>query len=182
MAKEKSKKTTPRKKIKVDKIKTEEQEQIERFIKILLIILIAITGIYLFTKFIVTKEDYKYKANVTEGVIDYNKLIVGNILNQNYDEYYVFVYNGNENKAIYYSSLIDKYMAEENAKKVYWVDLSNKLNEKFITKNKEEVNFDAKNISEIKFGEYTLLKISNKQITKYINNIDDAKKELEIND
>lgn len=182
MAKEKTKKAEKSKKIKIDKIKTEEQEQIERFIKILLIILLAVVGIYLFTKFVINKEKNNDEMSVTAGVIDYNKLIVGNILTQNYDEYYVFIYNGNDSEAIYYSSLVDKYMAEDNAQKVYWVDLSNTLNEKFIAKNEEEVNIDAKSVSEFKFGEYTLLKIKNKKIVKYIDNVNDAKKELKIND
>ena len=145
-------------------------------------ILIVIAGIYLFTRFLVTKEGNNNEISINEGKVDYNKLIVGSILNQNYDDYYVFIYDGNDSEAIYYSSIVDKYMAIDMAKKVYWVDLSNALNEKFVAKNEEEVNLKAKSISEFKFGEYTLLKIKDNKVDKYIDNINDAKKELKIND
>lgn len=179
MSKEKTKKTE---KIKVVKQKNEDQEMVERFIKIILILLVATVVIYIFTKLIVTKEVNKNEIAIHEGTIDYNKLIVGNVLNQNHDEYYVFVYNGNNTNAIYYSSIIDKYTAKKDAMKVYWIDLANKLNEKFIANNKSEINLKATLISDFKFGEYTLLKIKNKEVVKAVDNIEDAKKELKIND
>lgn len=172
MVKEKSKK------IKIDKSKTEEQEQIEKFLKILAIILIFVLIVYVFTKVFVTKEVNDNTKEITAGEINYDKLIVGSILSQSYDEYYVFVYNGNSNQAIYYSSVIDTYMSKENALKVYWVDLDNKLNEKFIASDKDDINKTPEEISDLKFGEYTLLKIKNGKIVEFIDNIEEVKKEL----
>lgn len=165
-------------KIKIDKVKTEEQTQVESFIKIIIGVLLCIVIIYIFTKFFVKNEVGSNTRQVTEGTISYDKLIVGNILNQNYDEYYVFVYNGNDNEAIYYSAIIDKYMAEKDANKVFWIDLNNKFNEKYIAGEDEDINLNPQKISELKFGQYTLVKIKNKKIIKYINNIEDAKIEL----
>ncbi len=167
-------------KIKTNKIVSEEQQEIIRFIKILLIILVFVGGIYFFTKKIVKKEDAK-KTTITPGEISYDKIILGTLLNQNYNEYYVFIYDGNDNKAIYYSALIDLYSQKEDKIKVFWADLSNSLNKKFIANNEKEVNKKAQKISDLHVGKYTLIKVTNKKITKYIDNIDEVKKELNLN-
>lgn len=169
-----------KRKIDINKVKTEEQEEIMRFIKIILIILVFIGGIYIFTKKVIKKEDVKEKT-ITEGIINYDKIILGALLNQNYDEYYVFVYDGNDNKAIYYSALIDLYNQKEDSIKVYWADLSNHLNKKFIAENEAKINPKAKKVSDLRVGEYTLIKVNNKKITKYIDNIEAVKKELNLN-
>lgn len=165
-------------KIKNDKVKSEEQVQIENFLKILAIILILVLVVYGLTKVFVTKEVDSEKKELTVGEVNYDKLIVGNILNKRNEKYYVFVYNGNDNEAIYYSTIIDTYMAKKDALKVYWIDLDNKLNEKFIAAKSDKINKEPKNISDLKFGEYTLLKIEKGKIVKYIDNVKDAKAEL----
>lgn len=169
-----------KKKIDINKFQTEEQQEIIRFLKILLIILMFLGGIYFVTTKVLKKDGDSEKV-VTEGKIDYDKMILGTLFNQNYDEYYVFVYDGNSNKAIYYSALIDLYMKKDDSKKIYWADLNNYLNKKFIANDSSEINKKAKKLNELKVGEYTLIKISNKKITKYIDNIEDTKKELGLN-
>lgn len=166
------------KKIKIEKVKSEEQTQIEKLLIIIGIILVFTLIVYVFTKVVVKKELNNSSNEVTAGIINYDKLIVGNMLNQNYEEYYVFVYNGKDNDAIYYGSIIDSYVAQKGAKKAYWIDLDNELNKKFISDNKEEINKKPKNLSDLKFGKYTLLKVKNQKIEKYIDNLDAAKKEL----
>lgn len=165
------------KKIKIEKIKSEEQVQIETLLKIIGIILVFVLIVYIFTKLFVKKE-LNNTNKVTAGVINYDKLIVGNILNQNYQEYYVFVYNGTNKDAIYYGAITDSYVAQKGAKKAFWIDLNNELNKKFVLNNNEKTNKNPTKVSDLKFGEYTLLKIKDKKIDKYIDNIDAAKKEL----
>ena len=164
--------------LKIDKVKTEEQIQVERFVKIIICILLSILIIYGITKIFVTKENKNNTKDITKGTIDYNKLIVGNIFNTKYIEYYVFVYDGNNKDAIYYSAIIDSYIAKKDAKKVFWIDLNNKLNEKFIADKNDIINASPEKISDLKFGTFTLLKIKDKKIIKYINDIEIAKKEL----
>ena len=52
------------------------------------------------------------------------------------------------------------------------------MNEKFYSK--EESNPKAKSISELKLSDLTLIKVKNKQITKYVENQDSIKAELGI--
>lgn len=165
------------KKIKKESYRNEEQEEIIRFVKILLVVLVFIVGIYCFTKFVVKKDKAEDKE-VTAGSVNYSKIILGSLLNQAYDEYYVFAYHGNANNAIYYGVLIDKYMSLENAKKVYWADLDNSLNEKYIAGEEENSNPKAKKVSELKLKDYTLIKVKNGKIEKYIETVEKAKKEL----
>lgn len=169
------------KKIKSVKVKTEEQEEISRFVKILIVVIVFIVGIYAFTQTVVKKDSTSKSEDKTSGTISYSKIILGSLLNQAYDEYYVFAYNGNSTNAIYYSVIIDKYVNTTDSKKVYWADLDNELNKKFIAKDDETSNPKAKKISELKLGEYTLIKIKGKKIVAYYDTIEDAKKELKLN-
>ena len=167
-------------KIKLDNVVNENQQEIIRFLKILILIVAFLGIIYIFTQKVISKDTNNSK-DVTQGTINYDKIILGTLFNQNYDEYYVFVYDGNSKDAIYYSALIDLYKNEKDSAKVFWADLNNHLNKKFIAKNDNEVNKNAKTLNELNFGEYTLIKVSNKKIVKYIDTIEATKKELKIN-
>ena len=50
-------------------------------------------------------------------------------------------------------------MKKNDAKKVFWTDLSNSLNEKFKAKNKKDVNTNAKSLDDLLVGDFTLFKI-----------------------
>lgn len=166
-------------KIKLNNVVNENQQEIIRFLKILLLIVAFLGIIYVFTQKVINKETNINKS-ITKGTINYDKIILGTLLNQNYDEYYVFVYDGNSKDAIYYSALIDLYRNQKDSIKIYWADLNNHLNKKFIANNEKEINKNAKNLNELKVGDYTLIKVSNKKIVKYIDTIESTKKELKI--
>lgn len=55
-------------------------------------------------------------------------------------------------------------MKKNDAKKVFWADLSNSLNEKFKAKNKKDVNTNAKSLDDLLVGDFTLLKIKKGKI------------------
>lgn len=167
---------TKSKKIKQKNYKSEDEQEISRFIKILLIVVVFILGIYFFTSIFVKKE-FDINKDITEGQISSNNIIVGSILNRPYDEYYVLVYNSSSNQSTLYESLIYLYEQKENSKRIYLVDLDNDLNKKYIS---EKSNPDAKKIQDFKFGDITLLKIKNKNVNKYLENIESIKKELDI--
>ena len=72
-------------------------------------------------------------------------------------------------------------MKKNDAKKVFWADLSNSLNEKFKAKNKKDVNTNAKSLDDLLVGDFTLFKIKKGKIEKIIDNASSAKKELGLN-
>lgn len=166
-----------KKRIKIKSIKSEEQKQLENFLKILIIIVIFMFGAYIVTKIFMNNEN-NYKNDIVNGTINYEKLIVGNILNQNYSEYYVIVFSENDKDAIYYRTIFDLYNNKENAKKIFRIDLNDKMNYKYVLKENEKENDKPEKITDLKFGNFTLVKIKDKKIIKYINNIEEAKKEL----
>ena len=102
------------------------------------------------------------------------------MFNRSEEEYYVALYKKSEKDAILYSSIINKYANEEKSLKVYFCDLENKFNEEYYVGN-ENSNPKAKTIADVKFGDFTLVKISKGKIVKYVENIEDMKKELNIN-
>ena len=159
---------------KLDKYVSEEGKELKRFIIILFAIIILVLIVYGITRFV--KKDEQAKEEVTAGVIDYDKVSIGTMLNRNISEYYVIIYDGKNENAILYSSIINKYIAKTDSKKIYYCDLGNKLNSDY--KAKDKVNKEAKNISELSLGDLTLIKVKNGKIDKYIEDIDTIKSEL----
>lgn len=167
------------------KYETEEQQEIKKFIFVLLGIIIIIVGIYFLTRAFVTKDLFKntdISLNYETGVIDYDIAIVGNMLSKSQSEYYVMLFGSEETEAIYYNALVTKYMNEkkEKALKVYYVDLENHLNKKYIATNEEEKSTSFTSIHELKLGSLTLVKVKNGKVSKFLTTEETIKKEFGI--
>ena len=173
MAKIKAKKSeeisevkTNKKKIKEPKIRTEEGETLHRFIIILIVIIKKNNG------------NVAAPDNTTNEVeIDYSIVSVGTILNRNqYNKYYVLVYDSSKTNAMYYSALMTTYNNKKEHEKLFFCDLSNPLNQEYA---KEESNPKAQKVEDFAFGEVTLLEIQKGKVTKYLENIEDIEKILQ---
>jgi len=169
--------------VKKEKIKfeTSEQEEFKKFLIVLLVVIICVAGVYVITRAFVTKDlfskDEDASEEVTAGTIDYEVAIMGQILNRPYDEYYVVIYDKeNDDYANDMYTLTNSYNQLDNALHMYVVDLSNEMNKQYY--DPENVNVDAKSLSEMKVGDITLLKIKKGAINKYI--VDYSKMEEEL--
>ncbi len=187
-------KTTP---IKVDKEKVKEAEkknkvyyanndvnEVKKFIFIMLALIVIVAGIYVCTRAFVTKDLFNKKEDkteeVTEGSVNYDVASMGTLLNRPYDEYYVVIYDTKEGSYISdMSSLVYSYTQKDNHLHVYTIDLSNKLNEAYY--DPENVNVNAKDLSEIKVGDITLIKVKSGKINKFIVDYSKMKTELGVN-
>lgn len=169
------------KKNKLKKYETEEQMEVKRFIYVLLGLIFIIVGIYFFTRAFVTKDLFKEtkEINYTTGTINYDTAIVGTMLNRPESEYYVVAFSMKDTDAIYYNTIASKYKNGKEALKVYYLDLDNELNKKYISED-ENISTSYKTIDELKLGSITLLRIKNGKVTKYITNIEEIKKEFGI--
>ena len=160
-----------RKKLKEPKIRTEEGETLHRFIIIFIVIIVAVIIIYLISALVSKKEDNNNTNNtVAEAEIDYDIVSVGTILNRNqYDKYYVMVYDADSINAFYYSTLIAQYNEKEEHVKIFFCDLSNPLNKEYAS---ETSNPKAQKVEDFAFGEVTLLEVQKGRVTRYIEDIE----------
>ena len=74
------------KRIKKEKYQTEEQLEVVRFVKILVVVLIIVLGVYFFTRIFVTKDllnDTKVPKETIAGQINYEITNIGSMLNKN---------------------------------------------------------------------------------------------------
>lgn len=176
---------TSKRKKKTQKIKTqnymsEEQQEIIRFVKILIIVVILIVIIYLLTRLFVTKDlftnENNSNENITEGSVNYSTTIIGAMFTKPEEEYYVLIYNSEDLEAVYYSGLISTYQKNTDYLKVYVADLNNELNKKYI--DNDNINVSTNNLSEFKVGKIALIKIKDKKITKSFTTIESIAEEL----
>lgn len=159
----------------------EDEGIIKKFIITVIAIGIILVGIYAITEML-NKKNNNSEDKITDGVINYDKVSVGTILNRPNKDYYVLVYNAEDSKAVLYSTILTNYMKknkEDNYVKIYFCDLDNSLNNKFYNVNNDNTsNPKASQVEEFDFGELTLLKIKEGKVEKYIEDFDSIKEIL----
>lgn len=120
-------------------------------------------------------EPHYTKPEAADAVISYEKINAGTILNRSDSEYYVVIADFSDNKNVYIESLISSYKQKETKLPIYIVDLSDGLNKSIVGEND---NIGASTVSEMSVKSETLLKVSNKKITKYLVKLEDIESEL----
>lgn len=173
------------KKVKKNKVKyqTAEQQEIKKFIIVILVVIACVGVVYFVTRAFVTKDLFTESENETKdvvsGTVNYEVAIMGQLLNRPYDEYYAVIYNNVEGDYIAdMSTLVYDYTSKEKHLHMYTIDLSNELNKGYY--DPENVNTKAKKLSDVKVGDITLIKVKNGKIDKYIVDYAKMKKELGI--
>ena len=160
---------------------TEEENEVKRFIIIVIIIGLFVGVIYGLTE-IFKKDEEKEEEEKAPVTISYDKLTVGTLLNRPYGEYYVLAYDGDANKAAEYSAILTQYKSKSSEKdyiKIYFLDLSNSMNEKYYNVNEDnKSNPNAKEIKDLDFGDLTLLYIKDGKIKEYIEDYTTIQKKL----
>ena len=147
------------------------EDQVKKFIIILVGVAIVCVLSYLFTaKYLV--KDKKTDTKEEETTITYDNIRVGNIFNRPYNSYYVLASDLNENTN--YQSLASSYLSKHTDEKIYYIDLSLDINKKYIGNS----NKNATKASEIKLKDPTLIKIENGQITNYLDDKSSIENEL----
>lgn len=137
----------------------EDELNIVNFLKIIAGVLIVFIVFYGITSLVTNKKTAPIEEN-----IQYDKILVGSILNRLESEYYVIVEASDDEEVSNYEVLISNYIKKENHLRFYKVDLSDPFNANYIG---EETVLDINNISDIKFNKSTLLHIKDKKIVSY---------------
>lgn len=164
------------------KYETEEQKEVKKFIYVIIGLVIIIVGIYFFTRAFITKDLFKKDSDITytDGVVNDDVAIVGTMLNRPYEEYYVLAFDSDGTQANYYNGIASKYMSNENSLKIYYIDLNNALNKKYIAGENDAVSTKFETIENLKMGEITLFKVKNQKVTKMLTDVEKIKEELTV--
>lgn len=184
MEKKKEKEVVKSKKVNKNKVtyRTSEQDEMIKFVIVILVVLLCVGGIYLFTRAFVTKDLFKDDTNtaetVKEGTVNYDVAIMGQLLNRPYKQYYAVIYDSTGDYAYDMYSLVTSYTALKEHKHIYTIDLSNELNKAYY--DVENVNTKAKTVAEMKVGDITLVKVKDGKIEKIIVDYAKMQKELGI--
>ncbi len=149
------------KKKNLKKVEYSDDTEILKLIKLIVIVTVVVLAFYGITMLVNTKEEEKTE---TSASIQYDEILIGNILNQNNDEYYVMIYDDEDYDVKLYNVYINKYKQKDEALRFYTSQLNNPINQKF---KSEESNLKVKNIEDLKVKSSTLLKIKKGKITNY---------------
>lgn len=138
---------------------SETEQEIRRFICILVLLIVVIGGLYLIA------NKGSNNTNTNEVTIQYNDISVGMILNRNeYSEYYVLAYFEDGEKYTDLNKLYRTYRNRDNVTKLYTVNLSDNINKDFVTSDGSSLNVE--NASNFKFSTDTLLYIKDGKVNK----------------
>lgn len=152
---------------------SDEQKEVQSFIKILVGLIILLVGAYLFTIFVVDKkEDFKRTNN--PGVVEYSSLYIGSILSKVDDEYYVLVFDSEDVNNAY---IINKASAYKSSGKtpLYTSDLSSELNKQF---RSDTSVFDKNEVSNLRFSMTTLVKVKNGVLVSFTEDMNEISNQL----
>lgn len=133
------------------------------FVKLLQLILI-VTGIFL-AFYLVTwlftdnSDENKKEEEKPEVSIQYDEILMSNLLKQKDLEYYVLAYDAEDKYYDSYNMYIYTYSTQKDAKRVYTSVLSNGFNKKFYDKELKESVIDAADISKLKLKDTSLIRV-----------------------
>ena len=157
-------------------IKKGEKDSFFKFITTLMVMILIFILVYFLIGVFYTKEidfksdkDTKSKDEVT---VDNSTITLGQLFDQSQDEYYVLVYDVNDDKSII-PSWLSIFESKNSNATIYKVDSKNKFNSEFLTN--ENGNKNATTYSDLKVKSPTLIKINNKSISEYIEGEDNIK-------
>ena len=139
-----------------------EKNQLKQLLVITIVLIVIIGLIYLISAIFITKELDWFDKNdgTTTQTLATNTILAAEIFKQQEEEYYVYFYDYNDEDTDITTHITSKL----SASKVYKVDTSNGLNNKYVS---EESNKNAKNIDELKVKAPTLIKVTGETISVY---------------
>lgn len=141
----------------------ETNNELINLIKIVVIVCVILLAFYFITLLVNKKTKGSVFGNDDSvAVIQYDKIIVGEILNRPDNNYLVLVKKENDVNSNLYQSYLSIYSGKENALKVYNVDLSEVFNSNYVG---DETILD-KGIQNYKFSDTTIIKVDDGSISE----------------
>ena len=150
----------------------EEKDVYFKFITTLAILLILFILAYFVMGYFYTKEiNFDDKKEEKEEIsIDNKTIMLGQMFDQSDKEYYVLIYDLEDEDSVI-KSWVSTYESSEDAIALYKVDSTKKFNSQYIVE--KDSNKSATDLSNLKVISPTLIKVSDKKITQYVEGEDD---------
>lgn len=136
-----------------------------KYIKIILIITAVLLFIYFITYFIVNKDGKtkEQESTTNNATIQYEEILASKMFNQNNNEYYVFIYDKDDNYLNTFNTYLSLYNYKEGSKKVYKINLGSDFNK--IIKGEKNIHL-VSNVKDFRTTNTTLIKIKNKRVVE----------------
>lgn len=152
------KESKKQKDVKVEATSNDELKQL----LLLVVVIVAILGVIYIVSTLLKGKDYSsiFDNSLDVSEIQYDEVLVGNMLKQSEEEYYVLVLDEEDSYKEIFTNYIETYRNLEYETKIYTVDLNNIFNK---TAKQEEADYDH-----LKFKSTVLLKIVNGKINEVI--------------
>jgi len=150
-----------KKEIKKNNISSDNE--IAKLVKLVIIVTLIFSAFYVLTMFL-NKEEEKEPVKKTPASIQYEKILIGNVLKQSPSSYYVLIYDTEDYNHTVYEAYASLYEKSKDAISVYKAELNNPFNLNFIA---EESKLNVKKVEDLKIKGTTLLKVEKQKITKY---------------
>lgn len=136
--------------------------EISKLIKLIIVVSLIVLIFYGLT--VLVNQEKEVENPDTPASIQYDEILIGNVLKQPNEEYYVMIYDDEDYDTSLYSTYLDLYKQKDEAIRIYTSQLNNPLNQNF---KAEESNLDISDISDLKIQSSTLLKIDNGKIEEF---------------
>jgi hypothetical protein len=105
----------------------------------------------------------KKENDDTEVSIQYDEILMSNLLKQSNSEYYVLAYDAEDKYYDTYNTYITSYTSKDNALRVYTSILSNGFNRSYYDVDAESKT-DISSIEQLKLNSSTLIKVKDGKI------------------
>lgn len=136
--------------------------EISKLIKLIIVVSLIVLIFYGLT--VLVNQEKEVENPDTPASIQYDEILIGNVLKQPNEEYYVMIYDDEDYDTSLYSTYLDLYKQKDEAIRIYTSQLNNPLNQNF---KAEESNLDISDISDLKIQSSTLLKINDGKIEEF---------------
>ena len=146
---------------KVQTRKINDENEMAKLIRIIIIVVIIFGAFYLLTAYINKKEKVADSSTSYKETIQYTDILIGNMFKQS-GNYYVLVEDIEDVNIRAYNTYISKYASSNATKKFYTAILNNVFNQGY----KADTSSITTDLSKLKFSKTTLVEISQGKIVK----------------
>lgn len=145
-----------------------------KIIKIAIGVIIIIGLTYFVTALVSGEIKFgKDKEEVKEETsIQYEEIMVGQMLNRSESEYYVLLFNFTDSFASYYLSLKDTYSQGDDALPFYIIDLEKHVNKEYVLEDGEYLIEKPVRLVDFKATSPTIVKIKDRKVVERISGRD----------